>query len=139
MRGVLLDTCAILWLAAGVELAVSANRVVQRAASDGHVYVSAASVWEIGLQVAKGRVRFADAFTGADGWMQAFMARPGVKDVPLTAAIALASAFLPDLDHRDPADRFLIATARTLAVPIVTRDRFILDYGRRGHVQCIPC
>ncbi len=139
MNGVLLDTCAILWLAAGVELAASVTLDVQRAASESQVYVSAASVWEIGLQVAKGRIQFGDAFTGIDGWLRAFMARPGMQDVPLTSGIALASASLPDLEHRDPADRFLIATARSLAVPIVTRDRVILDYARRGHVRCIPC
>ena len=129
----------MLWLAAGVELGASATMALQEAAIEGLVYVSAASVWEIGLQVSKGRVRFGAAIGGVDGWLQAFMARPGVEPVPLTAAIALASAFLPAFEHRDPTDRFLIATARTLSVPIVTRDKVILRYGEAGHVQCVPC
>jgi predicted nucleic acid-binding protein len=34
-------------------------------------------------------------------------------------------------------DRLMIATARSLGVPIVTRDSHILDYARGGHVQAI--
>jgi PIN domain nuclease of toxin-antitoxin system len=39
----------------------------------------------------------------------------------------------------DPADRLLIATARDLGVPLVTRDRRILDYAAQGHVDAIAC
>jgi PIN domain nuclease of toxin-antitoxin system len=46
---------------------------------------------------------------------------------------------LPPPIHKDPADRLLIATARSLNVPIVTRDRFILDYAEAGHVDAIVC
>jgi PIN domain nuclease of toxin-antitoxin system len=46
---------------------------------------------------------------------------------------------LPGELHADPADRLLIATARQLGVPLVTRDRRILDYAAQGHVDAIPC
>ena len=32
-----------------------------------------------------------------------------------------------------------IATARELGVPLVTRDRRILDYAEQGHVDAIAC
>jgi PIN domain nuclease of toxin-antitoxin system len=36
-------------------------------------------------------------------------------------------------------DRLLIATARELKAPLVTRDRRILDYAAQGHVDAIAC
>jgi PIN domain nuclease of toxin-antitoxin system len=33
----------------------------------------------------------------------------------------------------------IIATARDLGVPVVTRDRAILDYARQGLVGALPC
>lgn len=57
----------------------------------------------------------------------------------LTVEIAMAAAVLPDLDHRDPADRFLISTARAHDLVLVTRDQEILAYGARGHVQVMRC
>jgi PIN domain nuclease of toxin-antitoxin system len=41
--------------------------------------------------------------------------------------------------HRDPADRFLVATARALDIPIVTRDAAILAYASAGHVRALRC
>ena len=58
---------------------------------------------------------------------------------PLTSAIALATAELPNPLHDDPADRLLIATARDLDVPLVTRDARILAYAAAGHVRAIAC
>lgn len=46
---------------------------------------------------------------------------------------------LPDLTHRDPADRMLIATARAHDLTLITRDRAILHYAAAGHVRAIAC
>ena len=46
---------------------------------------------------------------------------------------------LPDLAHRDPADRMLIATARAHDLTLITRDRAILAYAALGHVRAIEC
>lgn len=53
--------------------------------------------------------------------------------------VALSASYLPGGLHRDPADRLLIATARALDVPIMTRDERILAYAGQGHVQAIAC
>lgn len=37
------------------------------------------------------------------------------------------------------ADRLLVAVARALDVPLVTRDREILAYAKAGHVKAIAC
>ncbi|MHB8530996.1 MAG: PIN domain-containing protein, partial [Caulobacteraceae bacterium] len=46
----------------------------------------------------------------------------GIKPAVFTWEVALASSLLPGTLHSDPADRLLIATARRLGAPIVTRD-----------------
>ena len=46
---------------------------------------------------------------------------------------------MPGTLHRDPADRLLIATARDLGAPLVTRDARILAYAAQGHLDAIPC
>ena len=54
----------------------------------------------------------------------------GVVDVPVTARLAVAATDLA-WDHRDPADRLIVATAEDLALPLITRDRIIQGfYGR---------
>ncbi|HVR75063.1 MAG TPA: PIN domain-containing protein, partial [Planctomycetota bacterium] len=45
-----------------------------------------------------------------------------VKFVPVDNRIAVLSTRLPGFRSRDPADRIIVATARTLDEPIVTKD-----------------
>jgi PIN domain nuclease of toxin-antitoxin system len=59
--------------------------------------------------------------------------------LPLSHRAAIAASSLPGRFHRDPADCLLIATAREFGVPLVTRDRRILDYAGQGHVDAIAC
>ncbi len=48
-------------------------------------------------------------------------------------------SFLPGEFHNDPVDRIIVATARALALTVVTRDKAILDYARQGYVLALPC
>jgi PIN domain nuclease of toxin-antitoxin system len=61
----------------------------------------------------------------------------GIHFVPLDAAAAAESTLLPGKPHGDPADRFLIATARTRGVPLATRDEHIIEYGRLGFLRVV--
>jgi len=72
-------------------------------------------------------------------WFARFMGGPGIKEAPLLPEIAIASSHLPEPLHGDPADRFIIATARHHQIPIVTRDGKIIDYAVLGHVNVIAC
>ncbi|HCV25099.1 MAG TPA: PIN domain nuclease, partial [Candidatus Latescibacteria bacterium] len=65
------------------------------------------------------------------------LSSPGLSLAPLTPDIALASSRLPGEIHGDPADRMLIATARSLGATLVTRDRRILEYSQAGHVTTL--
>lgn len=104
---------------------------IDRAALGSGVLVSAVSAWELALLVRKGRLAL-----GRDlrAWIAASREAPGVRIIPLELEAALESVALPGLDdHADPADRFLLATARTLGARLVTCDERLLRYGATGH------
>jgi PIN domain nuclease of toxin-antitoxin system len=67
-------------------------------------------------------------------WVEASLTYPGLRVLELTPKIAVASSELPELLHRDPADRILIARAIEHGCPILTMDREILGY---AHVRSI--
>ncbi|MGF1633890.1 MAG: PIN domain-containing protein [Phycisphaerae bacterium] len=51
--------------------------------------------------------------------------------LPLTAEIAIRSrTMLRDFDHNDPADRFILATALTHSLRLLTTDEKLLSYPR---------
>lgn len=134
-HALLLDTHIALWLDSG-----SADlREATRAAIDmcwlggGMIYLSAVSAWEIALLVDCGRI---ELDVPISRWIERFLDRPSVEAVPLSLGAACGSYQLHHLEHRDPADRLLIATAIELACPLVTYDERILHFGKRRGRQC---
>ncbi len=136
MAALLLDTCAIVYVAEGAAVKAAAKKQIIAAALGAGLLVSALSAWEIGMLAKKKGVVF---LPDPVSWFQAFLRRNGIQLAPLTPEVAIASSFLPEPMHGDPADRLLVATARALDVPIVTRDRRILSYARAGHVRAVAC
>lgn len=136
---VLLDTCALIWLANGDPLQGQADaKIIHAALADG-VFVSPISAWEIGMLSRTRAGRTIEFLPDPATWFARFMAGPAIKPAAFTADIAIAASRLPDPLHGDPADRLLIATARHLAMPIVTRDARIIAYATAGHVSVITC
>ncbi len=74
-----------------------------------------------------GRVELASP---VEAWVERFLDRPGVEMVPLDHRIAARTHRLHHLEHRDPADRLLIAPAIELGCPLVTHDDRIGRFGR---------
>ena len=139
MSGALLDTCAVIWFARK-RLPASVAVTVAAHAATSELYYSSISAWEVGLlgrpRRDGPRVRFdPDPVT----WFERFRSAPGLREVRLSTEIALAAAQLPDTIHNDPADRFLIATARRRGIPLVTSDRRIIDYAAQGFLDVIAC
>jgi PIN domain nuclease of toxin-antitoxin system len=135
---VLLDTCAIIWMVQEEPMAPAALSAIRQAAATGSVFVSPVSAWEVGLLATRRRQSLTfrpDPIT----WCERLLERPSIRPVPLCHRVAVSAALLPGELHADPANRLLIATARQLGVPLVTRDRRILDYAAQGHVDAIPC
>lgn len=101
------------------------SRRVRRALQDpdGELWLSPISVWELLLLVEGGRI----TVTGDPGaWVQEALRAGPFREAPLTHAAALETGRVA-LRHRDPADRFLVATARVLDLALVTADRRLLE------------
>lgn len=135
--GVLLDTHAAIWMAEGTIGVAPAERI-EDAMRRSAIYVSIVTAWEVGmLSVPRrdGRELQVDAVE----WFRDLLSLPGVRLAPCTPTISVAASRLPDFAHRDPADRLLIATARELKVPMITRDDRIQAYAETGALAVIPC
>lgn len=140
-RAVLLDTCAMIWLANGNPLAPAALTAIVAAGLAEGVYVSPVSAWEVGMlsKPRPGRDPGPQFLPDPKTWFGRVSAGPGIRQAALTPDIAIDASYLPGELHGDPGDRLLVATARHLGMPIVTRDRRIIDYAGAGWVRVIAC
>ena len=69
-----------------------------------------------------------------ESWLREVAQIEGTRFVPIDNEIAIKSTTLPGNFHKDPADRIIVATARKMAVPLVTADKKIQNY---EHVRTI--
>ena len=120
---ILLDTCTLLWLAIEPDKLSSAARKGITSAGE-FAYTSAISAWEIAW---KHRCRKLKLKLAPEAWWPLALERHALKELPISAAIAQRSASLPSL-HRDPADRFLIATAQEHNLTLLSPDPNIRQY-----------
>ena len=113
----LLDTHVLLWWSGERDL--SAEALSEIANPDNVVYVSSASIWEISIKRARGKLRVDDAIFD--------VRNDDFEPLPITHADARVAGALPD-HHRDPFDRMLIAQALTHGLVLVTRDSRMESY-----------
>lgn len=120
---VILDTCALLWLAqGGGELSADARK---RIAGAPAVFVSAISAFEIGIKCRKGKLTLP---ARPDEWLETVLTHHGIRVIPVDARIAMAATELPEI-HGDPCDRMIIASAKAMNLPVVTADLVFRKYG----------
>lgn len=138
---VLLDTCAVIWLANRDPISETALEAIIDAGLVNGVFVSPVSAWEVGMlsRPKPGRAAAVQFRPDPKTWFANFLGGPAIMDAPLTYDIAIEASWLPGEFHGDPADRLIVATARNRGFPIVTRDRKIIEYGKNGLVDVIPC
>ena len=86
--------------------------------AENELWLSPISVWELVLLVEKERLAVDRPL---DAWIEKAMEEMPPREAPLTHQIVLASRTV-DLPHRDPADRFLAATAKVMDLTLVTAD-----------------
>jgi PIN domain nuclease of toxin-antitoxin system len=136
MSPLLLDTHIWLWYAEGDadRLPRASVKKLDDAREVDGLRILAISVWEIGVQHAKGRIQLSAPLRD---WVSQALSPPGLSLVALDADIAAESTLLPGEPHGDPADRFLIAAARTKGFVLATRDECIIDYGKAGYVRVL--
>ncbi|MFN3544015.1 MAG: type II toxin-antitoxin system VapC family toxin [Thiobacillus sp.] len=133
--GLVIDTHVWLWLEADPDrLGEQARARIEQAARAGRLWVSVMSVWEIGMLVAKDRIRLS---MPVDEWVRQASATPGMQMLGVIPEIALESTRLPDAPHGDPVDRLLMASARVHNLTLVTADEKILAYAGQGHLKAL--
>ncbi len=86
------------------------------------VHVSAASVWELSIKAALGKINLG----GAD--LVSEIEANGFDALPISCAHAACAGALPKF-HDDPFDRMLIAQAQVEGMTCVSRDAAFSSYG----------
>ncbi len=113
----LLDTHVWLWtLASPGRLGKRVRTQLERRANE--VWLSPVSVWELLVLAERGRVKL-DA--DPRKWVTEALERCPLQEAVLNHEVAIRSREV-SLPHQDPADRFLVATALTYELTLVTAD-----------------
>ncbi|MBU1690632.1 MAG: type II toxin-antitoxin system VapC family toxin [Gammaproteobacteria bacterium] len=129
---IVLDTHILIWwVTDDAALSKTAKDEINRELEGGDIIISAISAWEISMLVANRRLVLS---MEVNAWLSTVAEIEAVSFMPVDIEIATKSVELPGEFHKDPADRMIVATARKLGVPLVTKDEKIRAY---PHVKTI--
>jgi len=121
---IVLDTHALIWMDADdPALGPQARQRISEEWRSGRVAVSAISFWECALLEQRGRIVLPVAI---EVWRAEFLAA-GLVEIPLDGRISLLAAGFFEL-HRDPADRFIAASAMARNATLMTADEKLLAW-----------
>lgn len=90
--------------------------------SQTEIWLSPISVWEVLMLVEKERIRFD---RDPEEWIYDALSASPLREATLNHRVAIRSRYVI-LPHRDPADRFLAATAEIFELTLVTEDERLL-------------
>lgn len=118
----LLDTHVLIWALDGSKKLPAKARDLLLDGTHEH-YVSTASVWELVIKVAQGKLLLGRDLDELESGIEA----AGFKLLPVHIRHAIAVASLPN-HHRDPFDRLLIAQCRVETLRLLTADTQLSSY-----------
>jgi PIN domain nuclease of toxin-antitoxin system len=117
----LLDTH--IWLWSLVDRDRLSHRVIKEIGDpDNELWLSPISIWEIVVLSQKRRITLDQE---VDAWIAHKLGAVPLREAPVTYEVARETGRLR-LPHRDPADRFLLATAKVFELTLVTADEHLL-------------
>jgi PIN domain nuclease of toxin-antitoxin system len=120
---IILDTCALLWLAdGGKRLSKEARDRIENAPV---VYVSAISAFEIAVKCRSGKLKLP---VPPEEWFQGVVDHHSLAVQALDWDVCMAVVALPPV-HKDPCDRFIIAAAKMHNLTVVTGDPAFRSFG----------
>lgn len=121
---IVLDTHVLLWMDRDDEsLGKKSRSIIDEAWNNESVAINAISFWETALLLQKGRIELP---VSVETWRRDLL-QAGIREIPLDGGIALLATSL-ESEHRDPADRFIMATAIHHEALLVTADKIMLDW-----------
>jgi PIN domain nuclease of toxin-antitoxin system len=116
----LIDTHILLWADEQPRLIAPRLRAAMRDETN-EIIVSAATIWEIAIKRAIGKLRF-------DRPIVAAVLALGFEITPVAGALAEYAGNLPP-HHNDPFDRLIISQAYLEGLVLGTQDRLMQPYG----------
>lgn len=112
------------WVSQSARLSARHRELIESHAANG-LAISAISCWEVAKKHQLGKLELDRSL---DAWMSLALAHPGLVVPSLTPEILIESARLPDGFRSNPADEFILATARVQQLDLLTADQKMLGY-----------
>lgn len=133
MNKALLDTQAWFWLVTGeAKFPENLRPFVQKLSDENCLFLSEISPWEIALKESLGKIKLSRPISK---WMKT--AVDGLELISLHIDITIEATRLPGDFHKDPADRFIVASCRVQDLVLITADEAIKNYAKFGYVDVI--
>jgi len=121
---ILLDTCALIyWSLDPDKLSVTAHKYINETEN---IIISSISIWEIGIKVKRKKLKIP---LRLDEFVKRLKLTGQLEIIPVDELIWMKNIEL-DWDHKDPADRNIVATALIYECPLVTSDLVIAEFYR---------
>lgn len=117
----ILDSCAFIDIASAAPT-LTKDAIAAYQDMDNDLFLSVASVWELGLKRSLGKLDF-DMAGAVD-----LLSQNGINILDITLPVTLLVNELP-YHHKDPFDRIIIATAKINDMGIITSDTIFETYG----------
>ncbi|WP_228050023.1 type II toxin-antitoxin system VapC family toxin [Tychonema sp. LEGE 06208] len=116
---VVLDTCALIWWSLDPEkLSQSAKDACQQMEQEKNGLVPSTAIWEIAIKIKNHKL---DLGVSIDDYIATLKKSNVIRIVPIDEDIGLESVKL-EWEHRDPADRVVVAVAKKSQAAIITAD-----------------
>lgn len=117
----LLDTCALIWWT--LDQQQLPNKVLT-ALNEHENYLCSISIWEVGIKIKNKKL---DIGMDIKTYLEKLHQISNLTILPVTEETWVANLNLP-WEHRDPADRTIVATAKLTQSWIVTANKTILSF-----------
>lgn len=122
---IVLDTCALIWWSLDPDrLSPDARSACDLMEQQKNGLVASISIWEIGIKVKKRKL---DLGVSIETYLEALQKSDVVTIIAIDENLWLKSVSL-QWEHRDPADRVIVALAENYQAPLITADRIIADF-----------
>jgi PIN domain nuclease of toxin-antitoxin system len=120
-----LDTCALIWWTLDPDkLSENAKKACCQMEEEKNAIVPSMAIWEIAIKV---KNRKLDLGVDIDDYITTLKKSDVIRIIPIDEEIWIESVKL-EWEHRDPADRVVVALAKINQASIITADKKIASF-----------
>ncbi|MBD2775575.1 type II toxin-antitoxin system VapC family toxin [Iningainema tapete] len=122
---IVLDTCALIWWSLDPDkLSQRAREACYQMEQEKNGLVPSTAIWEIAIKIKNHKL---DLGVDLDDYIATLKQSNVIRIIPIDEEIWLASVKL-EWEHRDPADRVVVAVAKKNQAAIITADQKIASF-----------